>query len=129
MSGSAVTLSDGGSVAELRMNQTQANENEELLFKTMNLMRLSGETLRQELVPALDRLISGGATRSYVEQLLKLLIDEGRLNLQTARCGHLKWFEIDSHQDLQAAEAIFGPGAKAGAGTSAPAVSTPLSSA
>ena len=109
MSGSAVTLSPNDSITEVRMDQSAPASSGVCLFKTMNLMRLSAETLRHALVPALDQLVADGATRSYVEQVLRQLIDEERLELNASHCGHFKWFEIDSEQDLRIAEAIFEP--------------------
>jgi NDP-sugar pyrophosphorylase family protein len=108
MSGSAVTLSQIGLIQEFRMNQTSADLGGPVpLYKTMNLFRLAGSTLRDTLVPELDRLIATGGTRAYVEQLMARLISDLGWQVATAQCGDLKWFEIDSEADLQAAELIF----------------------
>ncbi len=107
MSGSAVTVDSGGLIDGVHMNHEPSEQVSAPFFKTMNLMRLSGETLGQQLVPALDRLIADGATRSYVEELLAQLIGNGGVSLHAVHCGQFRWYEIDSTEDLRAAEAIF----------------------
>ena len=119
MTGSAVTLSDGGEVRAIRMNQTAADARAEPIFKTLNLFNFKAETLAAHLRPALDEMIGCGAVTSYFEQLLKHLIDARGLRLNAADCGDLRWMEIDSEADLRTAEAIFAP---AGTRVQAPAI-------
>ncbi len=65
MTGSAVTLSETGAVSAFLMNQTaESLRDGPAPFKTMNLFRFSAQTLQKTLVPALDAMIEGGATRA-----------------------------------------------------------------
>lgn len=108
MEGSAVVLADNGYIAEFRMKQTAANlSGAPQLFKTMNLIRLSSHDLRVKIVPYLDELIGTGAVKAYTEELFANLIVQRGLQLAAARCDNLKWYEIDSADDLRLAEAIF----------------------
>lgn len=109
MTGTAVTLSCTGHIAEFRMSQTvdDLRRRSPPLFKTLNLFRFTAGTLGNTLVPALDGLVAAEAGTAYVEQLLAGLVDEARLTLQAALCGDLRWFEIDSEADLRVAEQIF----------------------
>ncbi|WP_342723740.1 phosphocholine cytidylyltransferase family protein [Bradyrhizobium sp. B097] len=109
MQGSAVLLSDSGLIFEFRMKQTGANlvANGPALFKTMNLFRFSAPTLKATIVPALDEIIGSGVTQAYTEELLSYLVELRGLQLATARCDDLKWYEIDTPEDLQVAERIF----------------------
>ncbi len=109
MEGSAVILSDGGYITEFRMRQTAANLTDGVpqLFKTMNLIRLGGDDLRFKLIPYLDELIGTGAVKAYTEELFANLIAHRGLLLAAARCDDVRWCEIDSADDLRAAEAIF----------------------
>ncbi|MBH5370999.1 phosphocholine cytidylyltransferase family protein [Bradyrhizobium sp. CNPSo 4016] len=109
MEGSAVLLTENGLISQFRMRQTGANltANGPRLFKTMNLFRLSSPTLKETIVPALDQIIGSGATQSYIEELLSYLIDLRGLQLATARCDHVRWYEIDTTEDLQVAERLF----------------------
>lgn len=109
MEGSAVILSSNGLISEVRLKQTFANlaSGGPALFKTMNLIRFSDADLRTMVVPVLHGLISSGAIKAYTEELLAHLIDRYGLQLTAARCDDLRWFEIDSVEDLLVAERIF----------------------
>ncbi|WP_076866106.1 phosphocholine cytidylyltransferase family protein [Bradyrhizobium mercantei] len=109
MEGSAVVLSDAGFIRDFRMKQTAANliGDGPRLFKTMNLFRFSASTLRATIVPALDNIIRSGATQAYTEELLAYLVERHGLQLIAVRCDGLKWYEIDSVEDLRVAERIF----------------------
>ncbi|WP_354133323.1 phosphocholine cytidylyltransferase family protein [Bradyrhizobium sp. RT9a] len=109
MEGSAVLLSDSGFISGVRMKQNAANllEDGPRLFKTMNLLRFSAPTLRSTIVPALDDIIGSGATQAYTEELLAYLVERRGLQLAAARCDDLRWYEIDSIDDLRIAESIF----------------------
>ncbi|PZV37056.1 phosphocholine cytidylyltransferase family protein [Mesorhizobium kowhaii] len=113
MEGSAVILSEGGFISEVRLKQTAADlvSGGPALFKTMNLIRFSGATLRTIIVPALDNLIGSGAIKAYMEELLAHLIESRGLRLAAARCDELRWYEIDSEADLRTAENMFSPNA------------------
>lgn len=109
MQGSAVVLSENGFISEFRMRQTAADfdANGPRLFKTLNILRFDSVTLRGLLVPALDEIIGSGARQAYTEELLAYLIERRGLQLAAARCDDLRWYEIDSSEDLQTAERLF----------------------
>ncbi|WP_192385124.1 phosphocholine cytidylyltransferase family protein [Mesorhizobium silamurunense] len=109
MEGSAVVLTNNGYIAEVRMKQTAANltDGSPPLFKTMNLIRFSGEALGRTIVPHLNDIIRAGAIKSYVEELLSDLVRLKGLQIAAARCDSLKWYEIDNETDLRIAEAMF----------------------
>jgi NDP-sugar pyrophosphorylase family protein len=116
MEGSAVLLADNGYIAEFRMKQRVENVLDGMprLFKTMNLLRLSGADLRTKIVPYLDDLIASGAVKAYTEELFANLIERRGLRLMAARCDTLRWYEIDCADDLKMAEAIFAMGDQIG---------------
>ncbi|BAB52257.1 hypothetical protein MesoLjLc_69860 [Mesorhizobium sp. L-8-10] len=109
MEGSAVVLSSNGFISEVRLKQTAANlvSGTPVLFKMMNLIRFSGAELQTAIVPVLHDLIGSGAIKAYTEELLAHLIEQRGLQLAAARCDDLRWYEIDSEQDLRVAERIF----------------------
>ncbi|WP_050424566.1 phosphocholine cytidylyltransferase family protein [Bradyrhizobium tropiciagri] len=109
MQGSAVLLSDSGFISGFRTGQTAADliADGPQLFKTMNLLRFSAPTLRETIVPALNDIVGSGATRAYTEEVLAYLVERRGLQLAAARCDDLKWYEIDSTEDLRIAEGIF----------------------
>ncbi|QOZ33250.1 phosphocholine cytidylyltransferase family protein [Bradyrhizobium sp. CCBAU 53421] len=109
MQGSAVTLSENGLISGFRLKQTAADLNGDgpALFKTMNLLRFSFGTLSKTIVPSLDDLVRSGATQTYTEELLAQLVERRGLKLAAARCDALRWYEIDSTDDLRIAERLF----------------------
>ena len=107
MAGTAVTLTSDGLVKDFRTNQTARDINGTALFKTMNLYRLTAPTLRRHIVPRLERFVSTGATKAFLEEVFADLVDEGAIRLGAAQCDDLRWFEIDSEADLRIAEQIF----------------------
>ncbi|KRQ07669.1 hemolysin activation protein [Bradyrhizobium pachyrhizi] len=111
MEGSAVLLSDNGLITGFRMKQTAADivPSGPQLFKTMNLLRFSGATLKETVVPALNEIIGSGSRQAYTEELLGYLVERRGLQLTAARCDDLKWCEIDTIEDLHIAERIFSP--------------------
>ncbi|WOH80289.1 phosphocholine cytidylyltransferase family protein [Bradyrhizobium sp. BEA-2-5] len=109
MQGSAVLLSKEGLISAFRLKQSSANlsQNGPALFKTMNLLRLSESSLSNIIVPALDDIIGSGATQAFTEELLAYLVERRGMQLAAARCDGLKWYEIDSAEDLRIAEELF----------------------
>ncbi|KAA3451682.1 hemolysin activation protein [Mesorhizobium sp. SARCC-RB16n] len=109
MEGSAAILSSDGFISEVRLKQTAASLalGGPPLFKMMNLIRFSGAELRTKIVPVLCDIIGSGATKVYTEELLGILIERNGLQLAAARCDDLRWYEIDSEEDLRVAERIF----------------------
>ncbi len=91
------------------MGQTAENltDGSPQLFKTMNLIRFSGEDLRTTIVPHLDDLMGAGAVKSYCEELLSQLVQQKELQIAAVRCDDLKWDEINSEEDLLIAERVF----------------------
>jgi len=111
MEGSAAVVSETGFISEVRLKQTASNlvTGGQALFKTMNLIRFSGSTLRTVIVSVLDELIGSGALKAYTEEVLNLLIEKSGIKIAAVRCDDLKWYEIDSEEDLRIAEKIFLP--------------------
>ncbi|MHC4044841.1 phosphocholine cytidylyltransferase family protein [Bradyrhizobium sp. 23AC] len=109
MQGSAVFLAEDRIVAGFRLKQDASSLTSDgpKLYKTMNLLRLSKATLARTVVPALNDLIGSGATQSYTEELLAYLVEHRGLQLAAAECDGVKWYEIDSQDDLRIAEKIF----------------------
>jgi choline kinase len=108
MSGSAATISADGAIHHMLMERTAADLGRgDRLYKTINLFRFTAETLRRELVPALDEAVGSGALTAHVEHVLTYLAGERGLRLAAADCSDLNWAVIDSEADLHMAEAIF----------------------
>ncbi|MBB3458815.1 NDP-sugar pyrophosphorylase family protein [Rhizobium sp. BK313] len=109
MEGSAVSLDMEGSIAEYRLRQiaTETSTDGPPLFKTMNLSRFSCPMSTGTLISALDRQVQTGRIDVYLEQILSRLTAEKAMRIAPVFCDDIKWFEIDTPEDLQHAETIF----------------------
>ncbi|WGR93345.1 phosphocholine cytidylyltransferase family protein [Bradyrhizobium sp. ISRA443] len=109
MQGSAVLLSECRFISCFRMKQSGADLSigGPMLFKTLNLLRLSGSTLCTTIVPSLNEIIASGATGAYTEELLSYLVEHRGLQLAAIRCDGLRWYEIDNADDLRIASNLF----------------------
>ena len=73
----------------------------------MNIYKLSREFLENHFLPALDRMIEDGQGDEFYEYAIGKLIDAGAIRLMALSVSGLKWFEIDTPEDLMAAENMF----------------------
>jgi len=74
--------------------------------KTVNLYSLSTATWR-EVVRRLDRRIAAGKVHDYYEVVFAEMVAEGLLTFQSVHFDEGRWFEIDTLEDLRAAEQLF----------------------
>ena len=77
-------------------------------LKTVNIYLLRGALLRDEVVPRLQRAIEAGHVQRYYETVLQDAVAEGALtDLAAVDVSASRWYEIDDHRDLDAAEFLF----------------------
>jgi choline kinase len=89
-------------------------------LKTVNLYKLSHQTVREELMPAIGGYVAQGLTNHYYEMAMASAIAEGVMQLHVLRTGPRAWTEIDTVEDLMDAERMrFWPALVAGAGAEA----------
>lgn len=77
------------------------------IFKTVNIHKFSKTFAEKFLVPYLDSYISNDILREYYEIVLKEIINKEKLSVYGLLVDDLKWFEIDTMEDLKMAEQIF----------------------
>ena len=75
-----------------------------IALKTVNIYKLSRRTVRDTLMPALDRYVSRGLTNHYYEAAIANAIAEHSLPLHLLLTGSRLWIEIDTKEDLRQAE-------------------------
>jgi len=73
--------------------------------ESIGMARIDHATLKA-LVPIGRRLLESGMNQAYYEAAFQALIDEGAC-FGTADVTGLRWTEIDDHDDLRRAEALF----------------------
>ncbi len=76
------------------------------MYKTVNIYSLSRSSWHR-IKERLDQHISAGGLNSYYETVFAEMVADGSLSLQTVSFDGKPWFEIDTIEDLAAAEEIF----------------------
>jgi choline kinase len=73
--------------------------------ESIGMARVDG-ALRSALLSMADRLLAGGARQAYYEAAFQRLIEAGAV-LSAADVTGCRWVEVDDHEDLRRAEALF----------------------
>ncbi|MDA1004059.1 MAG: aminotransferase class I/II-fold pyridoxal phosphate-dependent enzyme [Chloroflexi bacterium] len=74
-------------------------------FKTVNIYSLRASLLREHIVPPLRRQIETGQVHDYYESVFRDLVREaGTPGFVAVDVSAYRWYEIDDHRDLDAAE-------------------------
>ncbi|MYT33693.1 MULTISPECIES: aminotransferase class I/II-fold pyridoxal phosphate-dependent enzyme [unclassified Streptomyces] len=108
MNGTVVTLDAAGTVSAMLLPAQQGPGLDlTKTFKTVNVHLLREEYLREEFVPALEKLIAGGGHGAYYEQVIADTVTAGRFPVHGVDCGRLRWYEVDDLTDHGAAEYLF----------------------
>ena len=76
-------------------------------LKTVNIYKLSEETLAGSVIPEMDNYLTQNRTDQYYEAVFADLIGSGRLRLSLLPTGKNRWAEIDTLEDLSDAEKMF----------------------
>ena len=74
-------------------------------LKTMNIYKFCHRAVR-ELMPTLDEYVSEGLTDHYYEMAISEAIADGAIRLNVLRTGRHAWAEVDTPEDLAAAESM-----------------------
>ena len=104
MLGTTVSIDEFGRVTSFRVGADPCAPGRG--HKTVNLYSLSTATWR-EVVRRLDRRIAAGKVHDYYEVVFAELVAEGCLTLQSVHFDAGRWCEIDTLEDLHAAEQLF----------------------
>ena len=91
----------------LKVNQT-FGFNYTSALKTVNIYKLSESDIRSYVIPELSSFVDSGRTDQFYEAIFADLIAQKRLQMSILRSEDLKWAEIDTQEDLAAAEELFG---------------------
>ncbi len=107
MEGTVVDLDANGMVRNmyLKRHQTEGFSFGDK-FKTMNFYKISKHFADRYFLQKLDDHIRQGDVNSYYELIIKEAIDDG-FTFQGLSAEGLKWWEVDTHEDLVTAEKLF----------------------
>ena len=104
MLGTTVSIDEFGRVISFRVGSDPCAPG--FGHKTVNLYSLSTATWR-EVVRRLDQRIAAGEVHDYYEVVFAEMVAEGFLTLQSVHFDEGRWCEIDTLEDLRAAERLF----------------------
>ena len=103
MHGTTVSFDDSGRVETFRVGTANGAR---LAYKTVNLYSLS-LPLWQEVGRRLEHRIASGQVHDYYEVIFAEMAAEGLLPLEAVSFDDGRWCEIDTPEDLLAAELLF----------------------
>lgn len=75
-------------------------------WKTVNIYRLSSETLVDTILPEMEKFLSEGRTDQYYEAVFASLIGSNRIEMSIMKTGNMQWSEIDTLDDLRETESM-----------------------
>ncbi|MCB9603692.1 MAG: phosphocholine cytidylyltransferase family protein [Sandaracinus sp.] len=109
MDGTVIVSADGTNADRMVLKVDQGPDFvREGTWKTVNLYKLSGEDLRELVLPRIDAWVKSGRTQTYYEAVFAELVAEGRWPMAILPTGRFRWAEVDDVQDLAHAEKLFG---------------------
>ncbi len=104
MSGTTVLLDEVGKVTAFSFGE--ADQPDPAALKTVNFYSLSQATWKQ-VVSRLGRHVAAGQVHDYYEVVFAELVAEHKIRFDGVSFDEGRWIEIDSNQDLRAAEILF----------------------
>jgi len=107
MDGTAATVTEDGKISAFIEKQDIERQNMDLYYKTVNIYKFSSCFLQQSYIPGLEEYIGAHGKNQYYEMVLKELTKAGRLRLNAFILDALKWYEIDTKEDLARAASVF----------------------
>jgi len=109
LSGTVVHRDDRGCVTSFTLGADQGPRFDAAsALKTVNIYLLRAALLREQVVPRLDRAIEAGEVGRYYETVLQDCVADGSVrDLAAVDVSASRWYEIDDHRDLDAAEFLF----------------------
>ena len=101
----SVIVADGGAVKALVLKSEQSHGFDySSALKTVNIYRLSKETLIGTILSEMEKFLAEGRTDQYYESVFASLIGSNRMDMSVMETGNMHWAEIDTLDDLREAE-------------------------
>ena len=104
MNGTTVTLNDSQQLDAFWLDTVNCNESSH--FKTVNIYSFSRRTWRL-IWERLDQHVSAKKVEGYYESVFAEMVSEGTITFAPVFFDADRWYEIDTHEDLSAAEEMF----------------------
>ncbi len=107
MDGTVVTVTEDGRIGAFIEKQDIERKSADIYYKTVNIYKFSRCFLRQSYISCMEKYIMAHGKNQYHEMVLKELTESGRLRLNAFIIDELKWYEIDTKEDLARAASVF----------------------
>ncbi len=107
MDGTVILAKDGLAESMVLKADQDAKFDYGQALKTVNMYRLSRETLAETILPEMEQFLENGRTNQYYEAAFAKLIETGRMSMAVMNTGRYRWAEIDTLEDLREAEKMF----------------------
>lgn len=104
MNGTTVTMDTAQHVTEFQLSGATAEG--EIMHKTVNMYSFSRDTWRK-FTEYLSAHVSAGRVNEYYETVLAEMLRDGSLKMGAVSFDQGRWYEIDTLEDLHAAELMF----------------------
>ena len=104
MDGTTVTLDGSGRVVAFQLGGGDTRD--PLAYKTVNIHSLSLSTWRR-MSRCLDAYVSSGRVNDYYEAVFSDMTVDGAFDARAVSFDDGNWYEIDTLEDLRAAEKLF----------------------
>jgi choline kinase len=106
MNGTVIARDSSGKVTGMYLGRDQKGMTLSRYHKTVNIYRFSAGYCRTWLVPGLEQHVRAGDLNSYYECVIQESIRDGAA-MYALPTGTLKWWEIDTPEDVKVAEGMF----------------------
>ncbi len=107
MDGTVVLIDDYGNITSFLDKSAVVWENSANYYKTVNIYKFSKEFFSKYYFPFLRAYVESSGYSSYYEVVLSLIVGLKNINIKPLIIDGLKWYEIDTPEDLWAANVIF----------------------
>ena len=104
MDGSVILANGGVAKALLLKSEQPQGFDYSSALKTVNIYRLSSETLVETILPGMEEFLAEGRTDQYYEAVFASLIRSNRMDMSVMETGKMQWSEIDTLDDLRETE-------------------------
>ena len=107
MNGTAVTANNGRATEMILKRDQSDGFRYGGKLKTVNIYKFSMKFMEDYFIPTLNLYMGDGHLNEFYELVISKIIESGETQISVLTVNELKWFEIDTCQDLKEAEKLF----------------------
>jgi len=107
MNGTVVTADDGKATEMVLKKDQDDRFQYDSALKTVNMYKFSMRFMRNYFIPVLDSYIGNDCFNEFYEIVISEIIRSMQTQISVLSVNGLKWFVIDTYEDLKEAEKLF----------------------